>query len=66
MTSIKPTPHHLRLTERFFLFDPDRGIHVSREWAQGEIVAAQRDIELLERYAAPVERIAIEPKEYLR
>jgi hypothetical protein len=50
-------PYRLRLTDRFFLFQPDRGIHVSREWAQGDIVDAHSDIDLLERYAAPVERV---------
>ena len=49
--------YHLRLLDRFFLFDPGKGVHVSREWAQGRIIEDPADIALLERYHAPVERI---------
>jgi hypothetical protein len=47
----------LRLTERFFLFAPDHGVLVSREWRAGAIVTDSNDIALLEARGAPVERI---------
>jgi hypothetical protein len=50
-------PYHLRLTERFFLFAPDRGVLVSREWQKGEVVTDPPDIALLEARGAAVERI---------
>jgi hypothetical protein len=49
--------YHLRLTDRFFLYDPDHGVPVSREWQQGAIVTDQRDIELLEARGAQAVRI---------
>jgi hypothetical protein len=49
--------YHLRMLDRFFLFDPGKGMHVSREWTAGTVVTAPADVALLEQYAAPVERI---------
>jgi hypothetical protein len=58
MTSIKPTSdHHLRLTARFVVYDPGRGLLLWREWPEGAVVTDPDDIALLEARGAPVERI---------
>jgi hypothetical protein len=51
--------YHLRLLERFVIYDPDRGLLLWREWAAGQIVTDPEQIELLTARGAPVERIEI-------
>jgi hypothetical protein len=48
----------LRLTARYFFYDPDHGVHVSRQFAAGAIVTDPDAIRFLEDHDAPVERIA--------
>jgi hypothetical protein len=50
-------PYHLRLADRFVVYDPGRGEHLWREWCEGEIVADPKEIELLTARGAPVERL---------
>lgn len=54
-------PHLLyggvRLTSRYVFYDPDRGLHLWREWPEGAIVTDSEQIELLEAHNAPIERI---------
>jgi hypothetical protein len=47
----------LRLTGRFVVYDPDRGLLLWREWPAGANVTDKNEIELLEARGAPVERI---------
>jgi hypothetical protein len=55
MTSnIKPTPDHLRLTSRFVVYDPDRGLLLWREWPEGAIITDPDDIKLLTARGAPI------------
>ncbi len=54
--------YHIRLIARFTYYDPDRGAHIYREWAAGEIIADSDTIKLLEARGAPIERIdAVSP-----
>jgi hypothetical protein len=57
-SNIKPTSdYHLRLTSRFVVYDPDRGLLLWREWPEGAVVTDPDDIKLLAARGAPVERI---------
>jgi hypothetical protein len=57
-SNIKPTTdHHLRLTARFVVYDPEHGLLLWREWPEGAVVTDRDDIKLLEARGAPVERI---------
>jgi hypothetical protein len=49
--------YRLRLIERYVDYDPDRGVHIFREWQKNAIVTDVDDIRLLEARGAPVERI---------
>jgi hypothetical protein len=59
MTSnIKPkSDHHLRLTARFVVYDPEHGLLLWREWPEGAVVVDPDDIALLTARGAPVEKI---------
>jgi hypothetical protein len=57
MTEQANMPRALRLTSRFFAYDPDRGQYVSKSWAEGAIVTDPDEIALLEARGAPFERI---------
>lgn len=61
MTELEPR-YHLRLTGRFVVYDPERGLLLWREWPAGAIVTDPDEIKLLEGRDAPVERIEIDPK----
>jgi hypothetical protein len=49
----------LRLTERFFFYDPEHGAHVSRQWLKGAVVTDPDAIAFLEQHGAEVERIPL-------
>jgi hypothetical protein len=54
-------PYALRLLDRCFIFDPDRGVLVSREFIAGSVVTDPADIALLESRGASVEKIEMKP-----
>jgi hypothetical protein len=63
MTELAETKqrYHLRLLERYVIYDPDHGQFEWREWPEGAIVTDSDTIKLLTARGAPVE--IIEPLE---
>jgi hypothetical protein len=59
MTEVNTRPYRLRLTARFVVYDPERGLLLWREWPEGATVTNQDEIELLTARGAPVERIDV-------
>ena len=49
--------YHIRLLERFVLYDPDHGSPLWREWPKEKIVTDPETIKLLTDRGAPVERV---------
>jgi hypothetical protein len=59
MTELPPSA--VRLTDRFFYFDPDHGAHVSRQWAAGAIVTDPEAIAFLMQHNASTEPVDVDP-----
>jgi hypothetical protein len=58
VTEVNTRQHyHLRLTKRFVVYDPDRGLHIFRDWPKGAIVTDSAEVAFLEMREAPCERI---------
>ena len=57
MTAETTQRYHLRLTEHFTVYDPERGAYLFREWPKGAVVTDPDVIAFLEFRDAPCERI---------
>jgi hypothetical protein len=51
----------VRLLQRYVHYDPGRGAHIWREWAEGVIVSDPEQIALLTTCGAPIEKIETQP-----